>query len=707
MKTPRLVLACLLLAAVPLSAQSNGPLVLPSTLLEEVRIAPPLRLAEDPLATPLAELPAAVFAARQELRQVQEWNDAGRQPARAGFLRSLPEARRVELAEMPAEGEIRQHAGGLLAARRGTAVWGAGVRVDEAWRLRLHLSGVHLPKGARLWVYGADGEMVGPFGAELRDPKGGLWTPSVGGPDIRLEVEVPEGKAARFTIDQVAEILASGLRSVTAAADESCYIDGRCVDRGRFPGVDLARKAVAHLQFPSDMPGFISICSGGLLNDTDAKTVIPYLLTANHCISTQSDASAVEAFFDFTRTQCNGAIPSLSRLPRSSGGALVATGESSDFTLLRLFKIPPGRTLLGWNTAPVGSGTSLFRLSHPFFEGPAVIAWPQVFAETVADSSLPQSFIWQRPRFIYARQVAGGMAPGSSGSPVLLSSGQVVGQLSGAAVQGTPESCDFRSSIVDGAFSSSYSSLRGFLDPPAPCKPGPDTLCLLNNRFRVKVSWQNQFDGTSGAGKPIQRSNVTGFFSFGDPSNVELLVKILDFGDVAKVFWGQLTNLRYTMEVMDTRNGQIQNYTNTAGDCGGIDQDFATLVAPPAPSASSAPTTSPARAAASCRSSATTLCLLKNRFAVEVDWRNPANGTSGQAGAGTLSNLTGTFTFGDRSNVELMVKMLDFGNRVALFWGALSDLDYTLKVTDTETGTVKSYRSTPGKLCGGLDNDAF
>jgi hypothetical protein len=220
----------------------------------------------------------------------------------------------------------------------------------------------------------------------------------------------------------------------------------------------------------------------------------------------------------------------------------------------------------------------------------------------------------------------------------------------------------------------------------------------------VRVTYQNQFDGTSGTGRPIPRSNVTGFFSFGDPSNVELLVKILDFGDVVKVFWGQLTNLHYTLEVTDTRTGRIQNYTNTAGDCGGIDQDFAASVLP---GAAAAPVSQARAAAGTCRPGPTTLCLQRNRFTVEVDWRNPANGTSGQGGAAALSNVTGTFTFGDRSNVELMVKMLDFGGRVALFWGSLSDLEYTLKVTDTEAGTVKTYHSTPGKLCGGLDNNAF
>ena len=702
-RLPALSLLFALLLAGPLHAQSNGPLILPSSLLEEVRVPPPLRLAEEPLARPVAELAAAFLGARRELRDVQEWNDAGRTPTRIGIQRALSEAREVELSPQNtvAEGEIREHAGGLLAARAGAVVWGAGVRVEEGWRLRLHLSGVRLPQGARLWVYGSEGEVVGPFGAELRDPEGGLWTPSVGGPEIRLEVEVPGGKTARFTLDRVAEILPESLRSLKVAADQACFLDARCINSGRFPGIELARKAIAHVQIPAS-PGFVTVCTGGLLNDTDTRTVVPYLLTANHCLDSQVEASGVEAFFDYMPAQCNGPAPSLARLPRSSGASLAATGESSDFTLLRLTRIPTGRVLLGWNAAQVTSGTRLYRVSNPVNDAPPPVIWPQVYAETRVDSTLQPFVQWPRPRFLYARQVEGGASPGSSGSPVLLSNGQVVGQLTGA-VGDDPVACDFTSSIVDGAFSSTFTSIRPFLDPPAPCVPGPDTLCLLSNRFRVKVSWQNQFNGSSGVGRPIPRSNVTGFFSFGDPSNVELLVKILDFDGVVKVFWGQLTNLRYNLEVTDTRTGRIQNYTNTAGDCGGIDQDFATsIVQAPVPQA----LVSPLREA-SCRPGANTLCLLQGRFAVEVDWRNPANGASGRGGAAALSNVTGTFTFSDRTNVELMVKMLNFGDRVALFWGALSDLDYTLKVTDTNTGTVKTYRSTAGTLCGGLDNNAF
>jgi hypothetical protein len=112
-------------------------------------------------------------------------------------------------------------------------------------------------------------------------------------------------------------------------------------------------------------------------------------------------------------------------------------------------------------------------------------------------------------------------------------------------------------------------------------------------------------------------------------------------------------------------------------------------------------------ASGSCRGDAQTLCLLSGRFAVRVNWSNPGDGSSGKGGANALSAYVGTFYFTDRSNVELMTKVIPFADRVVFFYGALSDLAYTIQVTDTVHGTVRTYQSTAGKLCGGLDNTAF
>jgi hypothetical protein len=61
-------------------------------------------------------------------------------------------------------------------------------------------------------------------------------------------------------------------------------------------------------------------------------------------------------------------------------------------------------------------------------------------------------------------------------------------------------------------------------------------------------------------------------------------------------------------------------------------------------------------------------------------------------------------------NLELAVKVVD-GTAVNghnwFFYGALSDVAYTLTVTDTVSGVSKTYRNPQGQLCGSGDTATF
>ena len=57
-----------------------------------------------------------------------------------------------------------------------------------------------------------------------------------------------------------------------------------------------------------------------------------------------------------------------------------------------------------------------------------------------------------------------------------------------------------------------------------------------------------------------------------------------------------------------------------------------------------------------------------------------------------------------------MVKILDgttVNGHFWVFYGALSDVEYTLRVTDTMTGAVRTYTNPPGSICGRADTTAF
>ena len=72
----------------------------------------------------------------------------------------------------------------------------------------------------------------------------------------------------------------------------------------------------------------------------------------------------------------------------------------------------------------------------------------------------------------------------------------------------------------------------------------------------------------SGAGQAAPLTADTGSFWFFDPSNVELLVKVLDGCPVANSFWvfaGGLTDVGVTLRVTDSHTGVLKTYTNTLG----------------------------------------------------------------------------------------------------------------------------------------------
>lgn len=277
-----------------------------------------------------------------------------------------------------------------------------------------------------------------------------------------------------------------------------------------------------------------------------------------------------------------------------------------------------------------------------------------------------------------------------------------------------------------------------------PCVAAADTLCLNGGRFRVRVSWRAPSLGTSGAGMAVPVTGDTGSFWFFSAGNIELVVKVVDgrgFNNRFWVFYGALSNVEYTITVTDTATGAVRTYFNPNGQLASVadtsafaglttgekeskaqspkskvqEDDSPGLLTPEDPPDLGPSTLDLGHAArraasAACSPGAAALCLNASRFRVQVSWRVPSQGTSGVGQAVALTGDTGYFWFFSPGNIELVVKVVDgraFNNRFWVFFGALSDVEYTITVTDTLTGAVRTYFNPSGQLASVADTAAF
>jgi len=596
-------------------AQSVEGAWMPPAAASRTAPAPRLQLESALAAAPLHTLPPASAGAADQLAALKAWNAAGRLPFKNGFTRVLVSPAIVRLGGVAGvAGRVaapRPFAGGLLAAGgTGGLAWGTRVTVQDAYRLRLHLSDVHLPAGTRMWVE-SQGGTPREFGLELLSPRGDLWTPSVKGDSLLFEVHVPAGAAAAsFAVREVLELvdLARAGAGVADTGEASCVVDSSCSAANALPNLATYRHAMAQLSFVEQNQGLL--CSGGLLTDTKSD-FIPYLLTANHCFADQSAASSLEAVFDYFTTSCNGKPPDETTLPTANGAQLLATSPTSDFTLVQLTSapdtVPPGsRFFLGWTAdATLAQGTLLYRLSFP---APGNAIDPERYSQSFVqtdDTNFPNCGNAQppdvpkpRPQFIYAQLQNGGTFGGSSGAPLLLGNGQVVGQLGGGCAfsgHDVNNGCDYANSEFDGAFSVTYPAIAQWLNPvvsSGPCVANATTLCIDHSpgdkRFKVQVSYAtSQGGGQSGSGSAIPLSNLGvtegGLFWFFGASNPEMLIKIIDGCSLTSHFWlfyAATTNVAFIVTVTDTMGLNQAVYTNQDLQAAAPVQDIAALPCP-------------------------------------------------------------------------------------------------------------------------------
>ena len=372
---------------------------------------------------------------------------------------------------------------GVLERTSEGLTWTIELTSPGAAALRVAFENLDLPQAASLYVYNAEGEAHGPYGGRGIAGSGNLHSNTVGGDTVRVQLQyrgnpsVGDLARLRFDIASLGHIsprfeAAARMNPKAAAANAkafcsynaSCVVSGECSQN--WSALAATREGVAHMLFPSG--GGYYICSGGLLNNTNNDGRLLFL-TANHCISQESEANGLETFWDYRATGCTSGFSPCdysyatmrTTYPTALGATIRATGTAGDYSLMELLQKPSGTlTFLPWTNVAVATTTAtLHRLSHPS-------GAPQAYSrQNVTPSSFTCRTLSRGP-YIYSQDVVGATEGGSSGSPVLDGTGQVVGQLYGACGSNLNDECDsVNNRTVDGALAYYYPNVSAYLAP--------------------------------------------------------------------------------------------------------------------------------------------------------------------------------------------------------------------------------------------------
>ena len=245
---------------------------------------------------------------------------------------------------------------------------------------------------------------------------------------------------------------------------------------------------------------------------------------------------------------------------------------------------------------------------------------------------------------------------------------------------------------------------------------------MLNGRFFVQVRYINQFDNNK-EGKLLGRSlfnspiSDTAIFTFGDPLVVELMVRLSDarpFEDKIHLFLGGLSDVEFSIVVTDSQTGIIREYRKPANQLvGAIDRTSF----PGGISLQSGLDSLMAQTVAPNTNVELTVKVLNNRFEVRMRYRNQFTNPAGEGYmngrsiASSPTTETAVFFFDQNvGSVEWMVRFSDarpFANRIDMFHGGLSDVEFTIEVLDTKTGVRKEYHKGPFSLLGQVDRDSY
>ena len=339
-----------------------------------------LDAAPTPTIVALGAPPASQTAAAQKNNNTSAADHMGK-PLQIGFSRDVAQTSTPAATQQVLKWQTTA-SGSQVAAINFTSTGAKGMRLGllvnqlpDTATLRFYAKGATTSlviTGAEVWKVLAANLAAG----DKSDAGRTYWGPVADSADATIEIELPSGSstsAVNVSVPAIMHMFMSSKEASVAVQSTytgdvnlalTCQVDVTCVTPAT-PTLPAASDAVAWLIFTE--PTGTYICSGTLLNDSISSGT-PYLLTANHCISSQTVSSTLRTQFKYRSITCNDGSTGTFFETATTGASLLYTAYGTDSTLVQLYGTVASPTPLyaGWDatTAPVTT-TAVHNIHHP------------------------------------------------------------------------------------------------------------------------------------------------------------------------------------------------------------------------------------------------------------------------------------------------------------------------------------------------------
>ena len=395
--------------------------------------------------------------------EIGKWHEISVDPQHAEAMRAVnqPKDQPFRFA-IPVEVSLTPFNSGFIATRGSETIWVLPVSSKGALSLNVILSPYNLPRGAYIYVYDHDRQIVrGAFTGESTSGTFSMPVMPVPGERLVLECHFPGTRIPENSVGvtQVAHDFTGffgpdGIKDFYYGHSDDCEIDLNCSTN---PLYLTASRSVVRL-----LVAGTELCTGVMVNNT-GNVSRAYLITANHCIENQSHATNTVFVLNYRSPSCAG--PDMTNTYTLTGSELRATNPEIDFALVELNQFPSlvaRPYFTGWDITAT-TPTNTFTLHHP--EGDVM--------KLSIDDNAPVTASYPVEGFVAAgfwrvlRWDLGTTERGSSGAPLFDQNGRLRGTLTGGAATCDDPANDYYAKLIRMFNITTVSSghLRPWLDP--------------------------------------------------------------------------------------------------------------------------------------------------------------------------------------------------------------------------------------------------